>query len=101
MRLTELLREIGGPYFTGKIDVVCINAYRLYQLYTVEEEHRLSHLQFRIELYCKLLGHSKKANLQSLRVGLGGKRLFSPELQHLHYWERGQNRGPVHGVHMT
>jgi hypothetical protein len=66
------------PLFYWLIDVVCINAYRLYQLYTVEEEHRLSHPQFRIELYCKLLGHSGKANLQSLRVGLEGKATLQP-----------------------
>jgi hypothetical protein len=26
-------------------------------------------------------------------VGLGGKRVFNPELQHLHYWEKRLKRG--------
>jgi hypothetical protein len=45
----------------------------------------LTHLQFRTELYCKLLGYSKEAKLRSLQLGLGGKRVFNPDLQHLHY----------------
>jgi hypothetical protein len=48
----------------------------------------LTHLQFRTELYCKLLSYSNKAKLQDLRIKLGGRRVFGPELQHLHYWER-------------
>jgi len=77
------------PLFYWLIDVVCINAYRLYQLYTVQLGKKpLTHLQFRIKLYCKLFDYSSKAKLQHLRVGLGGKRVFGHELQHLHYWEK-------------
>ena len=75
------------PLFYWLIDVACINAYRLYQLNTVDKGP-LTHLQFRIELYCKLLGYSTKAKLQSLRIGLGGKRVCNPDFQHLHYWEK-------------
>ena len=78
--------------FYWLIDVACINAYRLYQLSTVSGRP-LTHLQFRIELYCKLLQYSKKAKLQSLRVGLGGKRVFNPNLSHLHYWEKRSKQG--------
>ena len=67
--------------------MVCINAYRLYQLHTIDTRP-LTHLQFRTELYCKLLGYSKEAKLRSLQLGLGGKRVFNPDLQHLHYWEK-------------
>jgi hypothetical protein len=74
------------PLFYWLIDVACINAYRLYQLST--SGRLLTHLQFRIELYCKLLSYSQQAKLESLRVGLGGKRVFNPDLQHLHYWEK-------------
>jgi hypothetical protein len=72
------------PLFYWLIDVACINAYRLYVLHTTDKRP-LTHLQFRIELYCKLLGYSKKANLHSLQVKLGGKRVFGPDLQHIHY----------------
>ncbi len=74
------------PLFYWLIDVACINAYRLYQLSA--SGRLLTHLQFRIELYCKLLGYSQRAKLESLRVGLGGKRVFNPDLQYLHYWEK-------------
>jgi hypothetical protein len=60
------------PLFYWLIDVICINAYRLYQLSTTGK--LLTHLQFRIELYYRLLGHSEKTKLRHLRVGLGGKR---------------------------
>jgi len=73
------------PLFYWLIDVACINAYRLYLLHTTGQP--LTHIQFRIELYCKLFEYSSKAKLHSLRVGLGGKRVFGPELQHLHYWD--------------
>jgi hypothetical protein len=43
----------------------------------------LTQLQFRIDLYCKLLGYSEKAKLQSLRVDLGAKRVFKPENERL------------------
>jgi hypothetical protein len=55
--------------------------------------HMFSHLQFRIELYCKLLGYSEQAKLQHLRVGLGGKRVFASDLQHTHYWEKRDKQG--------
>jgi hypothetical protein len=71
--------------------VVCINTYRLYQLTT--KGKLLTHLQFRTQLYCKLLNYSSKAKLQDLRIGLGGKRVFAPELQHLHYWESRLRQG--------
>jgi hypothetical protein len=74
------------PLFYWLIDVACINAYRLYQL-TVKGKP-LTHLQFRIELYCKLLGYSTKSKLQSFWVELGGKRVCNPDFQHLHYWEK-------------
>jgi hypothetical protein len=73
------------PLFYWLIDVACINAYRLHQLH---KDKPYTHLQFRIELYCKLLGYSQKAKLRSLQVELGGKRVFNPNFQHLHYWER-------------
>jgi hypothetical protein len=75
------------PLFYWLIEVACINGYRLYRLSTVEERP-LTHLQFRIELYCKLLGYSEKAKLESLRVGLGGRRVFNPDAPHLHYWDQ-------------
>jgi hypothetical protein len=55
-------------------------------------EKSLTQVQFRIELYCKLLGYSEKAKLQSLRVGLGGKRVFNPENERLYHWEK-RSRG--------
>jgi len=79
------------PLFYWLIDIVCVNAYRLYQLTT--KGKLLTHLQFRIELYCKLLDYSSKAKLQGLRIRLGGKRVFAPELQHLHYWESRPKQG--------
>jgi hypothetical protein len=75
------------PLFYWLIDVACINAYRLYQLY-IASERPLTHLQFRTELYCKLLRYSTKAKLQSLWVELGGKKVCNPDFQHLHYWEK-------------
>ena len=60
-----------------------MNAYRLYLLNT--SKRPLTHCQFRIELYYKLLGYSKKAKLASLQRGLGGKRVFGFDLPHLHY----------------
>jgi hypothetical protein len=80
------------PLFYWLIDVACVNSYILYRLHTTEKPP-LSHLKFRQELARKLLSYSEKAQLQSLRVGLGGRRVFSPELQHLHYWERRSKKG--------
>jgi hypothetical protein len=68
-----------------------VNSYILYRLYTTEK-HPLSHLQFKQELARKLLSYSEKAKLQSLRVRLGGRKVFSLELQHLHYWEKRPNK---------
>ena len=51
------------PLFYWLIDIACINAYRLYRLSVVKGRRPLTHLQFRIELYCKLLGYSEKAKL--------------------------------------
>jgi hypothetical protein len=73
--------------FYWLIDVVCINTYRLYQLSTAEERP-LTHLSFRIELYSKLLGYSKRSKLKHLRIRLSSMRVFNPELQHLHYWDK-------------
>ena len=73
------------PLFYWLIDVACINAYRLHQLH---QEKPFTHLEFRIQLANRLLGYSSKAKLTSLRIGLGGQRVFGPELQHLHYWEK-------------
>jgi hypothetical protein len=60
------------PFFYWLIDVACINVYRLYRLH-LKDKQSLTHLQFRIELYCKLLGYFIKGKLRSLQVGLGGK----------------------------
>jgi hypothetical protein len=70
------------PLFYWLIDVACINAYRLHVLHM---EKPLTHLQFRILLYCKLLEYSERAKIRRLQVDLGGKRVFNPDLQHLHY----------------
>jgi hypothetical protein len=48
------------PLFYWLVDVACVNAYRLHRLYV---EKPLTHLQFRILLYCKLLSYSTKAKL--------------------------------------
>lgn len=80
------------PLLYWLIDVACINAYRLYRLSTVSQRP-LTHLQFRTELYCKLLSYSEKAKLQSLRVQLGGKRVFNPDVLHLHYWKKRPKQG--------
>ena len=75
------------PLFYWLIDVACINAYRLYLLHIVDIQP-LTHLQFRIELYCKLFEYSSKAKLHSLQIGLGGKRVFNSDLLHIHYYEK-------------
>jgi hypothetical protein len=81
------------PLFYWLIDVCCINAYRLYVLQTVDiSTKKLTHVQFRIELYCKLFEYSSKAKLQSLRLELSGKRVFGSDLPYLHYWEK-RSRG--------
>jgi hypothetical protein len=75
------------PLFYWLIDVACINAHRLYQLYIIQlQKTPLTHLEFRTELVTRLFSYSSKAKLYSLRVGLGGQRLFGPELQYVHYW---------------
>jgi len=75
------------PLFYWLIDVACINVYRLYVLHT-EGKKSMPHLQFRTELYCKLFKYATKAQLQSLKVELGGKRVFGSDLPHIHYWEK-------------
>jgi hypothetical protein len=82
------------PLFYWLIDVACINSYRLYYLHLIQlEEKPLTHLQFRQALIKRLLDYSIQAKLTQLRVGLGGKRLFSPELETLHYWKKRANQG--------
>ncbi len=81
--------RVWWPLFYWLIDVACINAYRLYQLHMIELQQRpLTHLQFRTKLYCKLLEYSEKAKLHYLQIGLGGRRVWNPDLQRLHYWEK-------------
>jgi len=53
----------------------------------------LTRLRFRIDLYFKLLGYAEKAKLQSLRMGLGAKRVFNPENERLQHWEKRSKRG--------
>jgi len=44
------------PLFYWFVDVVCVNAYRLYLLHTKEyNKTPLTYLQFRTQLYCQLL----------------------------------------------
>jgi hypothetical protein len=82
----KITLRVWWPLFYWLIDVACINAYRLYQLHIIQlKEKPITHLEFRIQLTSKLLDYSNKAKLQYLRVGLGGRRVFGPELQHLHY----------------
>jgi hypothetical protein len=71
------------PLFYWLIDVACINGYRLQQLH---QKKPLNHLEFRTQLASSLLDYSSKAKLNSLHIGLGGRRLFGPELPHVHYW---------------
>ena len=71
------------PLLYWLIDVACVNSYRLYRLHITDKP--LTYLNFRILLYCKLLGYSEKAKVRQLQVNLGGRRAFNPDLQHLHY----------------
>ena len=73
------------PLFYWLLDMAYINAYRLYLLHT-DAKRPLTHLQFRIELYCKLFEYSKKVKLVQLYSELGSKRLFSSNVQHIHFW---------------
>ena len=57
----QVTRRNWWPLFYWLIDVVCVNAYRLYQLSA--KGKLLTHLEFRIELYCKLLNYSTKGKL--------------------------------------
>ena len=73
------------PLFYWLIDVACVNAYRLHYLYLTQLGGKpLTHLEFRQALVTRLLEYSIQARLAELRIGLGGKRLFSPELETLH-----------------
>ena len=77
------------PIFYWLIDVACVNAYRLHYLYLTQLGiPPLTHLQFRQALVIRLLEYSIQAKLTELRIGLGGTRLFSPELETLHYWQK-------------
>ena len=75
------------PLFYWLIDVICVNAYRLYVLHTTEhspETPLLSHLQFRTELYCQLLRYSIAVQQIQLRMTLPGQRTFGSNLPYLH-----------------
>jgi Transposase IS4 len=77
------------PLFYWFIDVVCVNSYRLYCLYQAQFEGNttsLTHLDFRVQLASRLLDYSTQVKLQYLKSNLGGKRVFSPEFQSIHYW---------------
>jgi hypothetical protein len=75
------------PLFYWLIDVACVNSYRLHQIhFTQLGEKALTHLEFRIQLTTRLFSYSTSAKLQYLKVRLGGRRLFSPEFKHIHYW---------------
>ena len=56
------------PLFYWLIDVACINAYRLYQLQV--QDRPLTHIQFRVEIYIKLVAYASKAKLE-LTKGTG------------------------------
>jgi hypothetical protein len=68
-----------------------VNGYHLHKLHISKKS--LTQLQFRTKLYRKLLGYSRITKLQSLRMGLRGKRAFNPENERLHQWEKRQKRG--------
>ena len=67
-------------YLYRQIDVICVNAYRLYVLHTKPHDPQiplLSYLQFRTRLYLRLLEYSKAAQLTYLQVSLLlGRRVF-------------------------
>lgn len=83
------------PLFYWLIDVACINAYRLHQLYLIQLRGKpLTHLEFRIQLAKRLFEYSTRAKLLQLSASvLGGKRLFSPEVQHIHFWQKRKAQG--------
>jgi uncharacterized short protein YbdD (DUF466 family) len=63
------------PLFYWLINVVCVNTYQLYVLYTTEHNPKtpvLSHLQFRTELYYRLLKYSKAIQQIQLLITLLG-----------------------------
>jgi hypothetical protein len=76
------------PLFYWLIDVVCVNAYRLYSLYSREhsETPLLSHLRFRTALYCNLLQYSTAVQQIQLQMSLPGQCTFRSYLPHLHFW---------------
>jgi hypothetical protein len=77
------------PLFYWLIDVAVINSYRLYSIHMIELQQKpISHLRFRTELYRQLFGFSTQVKICQLQTQLGGKRVFGPELPHLHTWER-------------
>ena len=77
--------RVWWPLFYWLIDVACINAYRLYQLYQVQLGGKpFSHLEFRVQLINRLLEYSMQAKLRYLQINMGGQRLFSPEFSNIH-----------------
>jgi hypothetical protein len=77
------------PLFYWLINAVCVNAYRLYVLYSKEHDLEtllLSHLRFCTELYCKLLQYSTAVQQIQLQISLPGQRTFGSDLPHLHFW---------------
>jgi hypothetical protein len=54
------------PLFYWLIEIAYINGYRLYQLHMDRHERLLTHLQFRTELYYKLLGYSTRVKVRRL-----------------------------------
>jgi hypothetical protein len=74
------------PLFFWLIDAVCVNSYRLYLLHMKDKSPLLTHLQFRTELYIKLLQYSILVQQIQLRMSLPGQRTFGPDLPHLHFW---------------
>ena len=77
------------PLFYWLIDVACINAYRLHYLHLIKLKRKpLKQLEFRQALVIRLLEYSIQVKLTELHQGLGGRRLFSPEFQNIHFWSK-------------
>jgi hypothetical protein len=74
------------PLFYWLIDATVINSYRLYQVYMTQlgQQSTLSHVEFRTSLYCSLFNFSRSAKIYYLQLELGGKRLFSNDIAHIH-----------------
>ena len=84
------------PLFYWLVDVICVNAYRLYVLHIKAHDPQiplLSHLQFRTKLYLRLLEYSKAVQLTYLQVSLlPGRRVFGSDQPHIHFWARRPTR---------